>query len=80
MERSSLSRSLKPLEKLGLITRNQEGPARCREVAITEAGRETLQKAYPLWKKVQQETISNLQLAFSDVEKVLSNLRGQELG
>ena len=80
MERSSLSRNLKPLEKLGLIARTEEGPARCREISITEAGSKTLEKAYPLWKKVQQETLSNLELEFSDVEKVLSNLRGQELG
>lgn len=80
IERSSLSRNLLPLEKLGLIGRTEEGPARCREISITKAGLKTLKKAYPLWKEVQQETVSNLELGFRDVEKVLSSLRGHELG
>src|SRR5690349_648101 len=50
MDRSTLSRSLRPLEKMGLlrVARSPED-ARSRLVLLTKQGERTLERLYPLW-------------------------------
>ena len=54
MERTSLTRNLRPLEERGLIAVSPEGWKRTRLVELTDAGREILNQALPLWGQAQQ--------------------------
>lgn len=54
MDRSTLTRNLRPLEKEGLIKVGLEGWRRSRAVEITKKGRSRLREALPLWEKAQQ--------------------------
>jgi len=55
MDRTTLTRNLKPLEKLGLLKIQIGRDQRQREVVITQKGRDVTVKAYPLWNKVQSK-------------------------
>ncbi len=55
MERTSLTRNLRPLEQRALLERSEEGWKRTRLVELTEAGRALLAQAIPLWQQAQQE-------------------------
>ena len=54
MDRSTLTRNLRPLETEGLITVGLEGWRRSRALQITKKGRARLHEALPLWEKAQQ--------------------------
>ena len=54
MDRSTLTRNLRPLEAEGLITLGLEGWRRSRTLEITRKGRTRLREAVPLWEKAQQ--------------------------
>lgn len=55
MDRTTLTRNLKPLEKQGLIAIVPGEDKRTRAVELTEAGNDMLREALPLWKKAQQK-------------------------
>ncbi|WP_415919008.1 MarR family winged helix-turn-helix transcriptional regulator [Tateyamaria sp. SN6-1] len=57
MDRTTLTRDLKPLERRELVT-SQSGTedARVRQVALTNAGRDLLMEAIPLWEVAQRQT------------------------
>ena len=61
MDRTTLSRNMKPLEKRGFI-RIIPGKEdrREREVTLTLAGQEILAQALPLWKTIQQSVVKGL--------------------
>jgi DNA-binding MarR family transcriptional regulator len=62
MDRTTLNRNLKPLERRGLI-RNEPGEdLRMRNLVVTRKGEKTLHEAIPLWKVAQ-----------TDVEKLMGN-------
>lgn len=54
MDRSTLSRNLKPLERRGLVRLSAEGYRRARTVEITPAGADLFRKAFALWQKAQE--------------------------
>jgi DNA-binding MarR family transcriptional regulator len=54
MDRSTLTRNVKPLEKEGLIQRGGEGWRRSRALKVTSAGRALMSKAIPLWESAQE--------------------------
>lgn len=61
MDRTTLTRNLRPLERDGLIeTRPGRQDRRVREVHLTAAGREMVEKAYPLWKEAQGSVVDAL--------------------
>lgn len=60
IERTTLSRNLKPLEDAGYITRGEEGEKRKREVRLTPKGLAKLKEAYPLWRDVQEKVEKKL--------------------
>lgn len=60
MDRTTLTRNLKPLEKLGLIETIAPRDKRSKAYALTEKGRETLKKGIPLWQTAQNKIISGL--------------------
>jgi DNA-binding MarR family transcriptional regulator len=53
MDRTTLSRNLKPILAAGLIAM-EEGPGRSKSVTITKAGEKALRSALPLWQHAQQ--------------------------
>ena len=53
MDRTTLTRNLRPLEKEGLISVGPEGWRRSRTLEITKKGRSRLREALPLWERAQ---------------------------
>ena len=64
LDRSSVTRNLKPLEAAGLVTRGPEGEKRMRQVLLTHAGKAKLKEAYPLWKRAQDAVEAALSDSF----------------
>jgi DNA-binding MarR family transcriptional regulator len=60
MDRTPLSRNLKPLVRSGLLEVRPGEDGRTQLVRITPAGEQALDEAYPLWQQAQQETVSAL--------------------
>ena len=55
MDRSTLSRELAPLEAAGFVeTATDPADRRRRVLSLSEAGRETVRKARPLWQEAQR--------------------------
>ena len=59
IERTSLTRNLKLIERDGFIMTRSGEDARSRLVEITEAGQEKLDEAQALWKIVQSKIVEN---------------------
>lgn len=55
MDRTTLTRNLKPLLEAGLLSSAPGQDSRQRQLHITSAGKRRLQKAFPLWQQAQQE-------------------------
>lgn len=53
LERTSLSRTLRPLQNEGLVDVASEGYRRKREVSITAVGKARFEAGLPLWRKAQ---------------------------
>jgi DNA-binding MarR family transcriptional regulator len=53
MDRTTLTRNLRPLEKEGLISIGPEGWRRSRTLGITKNGKSRLREAFPLWERAQ---------------------------
>jgi DNA-binding MarR family transcriptional regulator len=57
MDRTTLTRNLKPLEALGLVLgRTGERDRRVRRVTLTDAGRARLSEALSLWRGAQSDS------------------------
>jgi DNA-binding MarR family transcriptional regulator len=54
MDRTTLSRNLRPLEREGLIVIGAEGWRRSRTLEISKKGRARFREALPLWERAQQ--------------------------
>ena len=70
MDRSTLTRNLRPLEAEGLIALGNEGWRRSRVLKVTKKGRSKLRDALPLWEKAQATLRKSLG------EKSWSQIRG----
>lgn len=55
MDRSTLSRDLKPLVEAGWIESVPGEDARQRRLRLTASGRRTIERAQPLWRMAQDE-------------------------
>lgn len=53
MDRTTLTRNLRPLEKQGLVAIAPGDDRRTREVSLTRRGRQTLTRATPRWRHAQ---------------------------
>ena len=60
MDRTSLSRLLRPLVIHGLIETAPGEDRRTRELSITPEGREIVANAFPMWGRVQDEVLKRL--------------------
>jgi len=74
MDRTTLTANLKPLERRGLVeVRVDEADRRSRRLRLTEAGRDLLAEALPLWRHAQA---ANEQLIpGTDPERLRADLR-----
>jgi DNA-binding MarR family transcriptional regulator len=54
LERTTLTRNLKPLAREGLVELREERDGRVRKVAITAKGETVARDVFPLWKKAQK--------------------------
>ena len=60
MERTTLSRNLSLLERLGMVSIEMGGDKRERRIAITTKGVTLLEKTLPLWQRAQNEVVGLL--------------------
>jgi len=60
LERTSLTRNLRPLEKQGLISIDSGSDQRRRIVTLTEQGMKFVEKVIPLWEETQEYVVGKL--------------------
>lgn len=60
MDRTTLTRNLKPLLKSGLLKVVDGDDRRRRPIAVTSKGHDVLAQALPMWRKVQGQLLENL--------------------
>jgi len=60
MDRTTLSRNLKPLEKKKFITIKAGKDRRMKTIHLTKSGRNKLLKTFPLWQKAQSYIIQEI--------------------
>lgn len=53
MDRTTLTRNLRPLQKAGWVTVGRGGDARSRAVSLTPEGRRVLERAGPVWREAE---------------------------
>jgi DNA-binding MarR family transcriptional regulator len=67
MDRTTVTANLKPLERRGLVkVIVDKEDKRSRRLLITAAGRSTLRKAVPIWKKTHAETERQIKRGTAD--------------
>ena len=80
MDRTTLARNLKLLEKHKLVKVEAGRDRRAREITLTDRGHEAVAKAFPLWKKVQDRVVKRVgetrfQRLLSDLSVVVASTR-----
>jgi DNA-binding MarR family transcriptional regulator len=60
MDRTTLARNLRPLEKKGLMNVTPGDDQRTRIVTLTTRGKEVLARALPLWEKAQARVVRGM--------------------
>src|SRR5438874_6201687 len=60
MERTTLVRNLRPLQRDGLVRISGGGRGRLVELAITAKGRKQIEKLAPAWKSAQRAAVKTL--------------------
>ena len=82
MERTTLLRNLRPLQRDGLVRAKGGGRGGHVELAITEKGRSALANALPAWRSAQDKVVAILgrerwSAIISDLEDVAAKLKRQ---
>ncbi len=60
MERTTLTRNLSPLTRLGYIAMEEAEDKRARALRLTKSGKKTLATAKPLWQAAQRSLEDSL--------------------
>ena len=60
MDRTTLTRNLKPMVRDGFVSINAQDDQRVRMVSLTPNGASKIAEAYPLWAKVQSRMVAGL--------------------
>ena len=82
MERTTLVRNLRPLQRDGLVRANGGGRGGHVELEITEKGRTALAKMLPAWRSAQEQVVATLgkkrwSAIIGDLEQVAAKLKSQ---
>ena len=82
MERTTLLRNLRPLQRDGLVRAKGGGRGGHVELEITAKGRTALSKTLPAWRSAQDKVVATLgaerwSTIISDLEDVATKLQGQ---
>lgn len=82
MDRTTLTRNLKPLEKRKLVRIREGRDRRMREVTLTAQGRDAWAKAVPLWQKAQRQIVEGigrerLRQLVSNLDAMVAVARGE---
>ncbi|TXH80657.1 MAG: MarR family transcriptional regulator [Rhizobium sp.] len=75
VDRSTLGRNLRVLERMDLVTFEEAEDARSRTVVLTALGRSTLEKATPLWVKAQTKMRSVLGRDLKPVFEAMTKIK-----
>ncbi len=78
LDRSTLGRNLKVLERDGLILFTEGEDERAKIVRLTPRGRAALEKAKPLWRKAQAKMRATLGVEKDSVLRILSRVSAAE--
>lgn len=74
LEKSTLVRTLQPLFRDGLIVDTSDGEKRKRRIYLTPEGESVLKKAFPLWKKAQEDIATELGVRYDELMDFLGKL------
>lgn len=82
MERTTLLRNLRPLQRDGLVRAKGGGRGGHVKLEITEKGRAALAKILPVWRSAQDKVVAILgkerwSTIIKDLENVVGKLKGQ---
>lgn len=80
MDRTTLGRNLKPLEREGLIKITAGEDRRQKLISITDKGMKILAKAFPVWQETQKKVLKQIgknkwQEMLIDIEELLPKLQ-----
>lgn len=73
LDRSTLGRNLRVLERAGHVSLDGAQDERARKVTLTEKGRAALDTARPLWRSAQEQMLADL----GEQAPVLLNILGR---
>ncbi len=59
VDRTTLTRNLKPLVGKGFVGVGQDEDQRVRSISLTDAGKDILDEALPLWRKAQSRLVES---------------------
>jgi DNA-binding MarR family transcriptional regulator len=80
MERTTLTRNLRPLEEMGHVVLAPEARHRSRMLTLTSSGREALLAAAPLWEAAQRALRKRLgDRRWPAVQQALDGLSGGDI-
>ena len=78
LNRTTLNRNLKPLERQGLIRTHPGEDQRTRILQLTQEGRSILKQALPLWLEAQSGVVETLGIRIQRLAEDLSQLEKLE--
>ena len=73
MDRTTLTRNLRPLEKSEYVAMGHGEDRRMRTITLTESGRAKLEEAMPYWQEAQDFVIK--QVGADRTERLLSDMK-----
>jgi DNA-binding MarR family transcriptional regulator len=79
LNRTTLNRNLKPLERQELVRTNPGKDQRTRVLELTQAGRTILQRALPLWLEAQSGVVDTLGIRIQRLTEDLNRLEKLEI-
>ncbi len=60
LDRTTLARNLKPLERQGLVVVEPGEDKRVRLISLTDPGHQLLEQSLPYWRKAQEQVMARL--------------------
>jgi DNA-binding MarR family transcriptional regulator len=79
LNRTTLNRNLKPLERQGLVRTSPGKDQRTRVLKLTHEGKSILQRALPLWLEAQSGVVETLGMRIQRLTEDLNQLEKLEI-